>query len=221
MKLRKFMLLLVALVFALSVPAYAATVVVELPVEPTLVNNSTQKGWCTDGTDDIATDLTMEQLAAAESLVLEFAEAPSGGMQFIWQGDGDGWGWNQTDQVIPDGGISDTTFTIDLAKTAKNYDALKSSTKAKIILGYYSDGFDDLKITKAYLTYEDAGAVAEAAPVAEAVVVAEAEAVDVADSVVSEENPKTGDNFIIYFAGLALVLAACGTVVFYRKAKAE
>lgn len=198
MKLRKFIVSIATLVciLALYVPAYAANVV-ELPTTPTAINNATQKGWLTDGVDGKSSDFTVEQFTTAKQLVLEFEEAPVGEMQFIWQGDGDGWAWNQTDGLS----TTDTKIEIDLAATVKNYSAFQSSTQVKIFIAYYNDGFDDLKITKAYFVGGETGASDGAAAVA--------------------ANPQTGDNFMIFIAIIALAVAAIGTYAFYRKAKAE
>ncbi|MDR1687426.1 MAG: LPXTG cell wall anchor domain-containing protein [Clostridiales bacterium] len=208
MKLRKLMMLVVALVcvLAFSAPAYAA--VVELPAVPTVKNNDTQAGWASNGTDNMTTDLTIEQLTSAKYLILELGAAPMGGMQFIWQGDGDGWAWNQTDGVIPDEGTGETTIVIDLAATAKNYSAFQSSTQAKIFLGYYSNTVADLQITRAYLSDSLPG---EEAPADEAAPAADG----------GEANPATGDSSFIFIVIAALAMACAGAVVFYRKAKAQ
>jgi LPXTG-motif cell wall-anchored protein len=213
MKLRKLMMLVVALVcvLAFSAPAYAA--IVELPAVPTVKNNDTQAGWASNGTDNMTTDLTIEQLTSAKYLILELGAAPIGGMQFIWQGDGDGWAWNQTDGVIPNEGTSETTIVIDLAATAKNYSAFQSSTQAKVFLGYYSNTVADLQITRAYLSDSLPGeeAPADAAPAEEAP----------ADGGAAEANPQTGDSSMIFIAMAVLALAGAGAVVFYRRAKAQ
>ena len=119
--------------------------------EMNCVNSATQMGWLTDGVDGIASPHTAETFAAAVSLTLEFAEPPTGGMQLIWLGDGDGWTWNQAEGIIPDGGMDGTTLTIDLPSTLINYDAFTISTNIKLLLGYYSDNIEDLGIVDAYL----------------------------------------------------------------------
>ena len=118
------------------------------------VNNDTQQGWQTDSLDSAST-VTAAELTSAKYLVLEFAQAPTGGMQIIWQGDGSSGGladWNQTDKVIPNDGMSDTSIVIDLASTLKNYDEFQASTQIKLIIAYYSNNIADLGITRAYLT---------------------------------------------------------------------
>ncbi|MDR0292975.1 MAG: LPXTG cell wall anchor domain-containing protein [Oscillospiraceae bacterium] len=115
-----------------------------------VTNSDTQKGWVTDGMDDIASSLTIEQLRSATTLHLEFSAPPAGGMQFIIQSDGDNYAWNQNDGAIPDTGLDATSIDIDLTKM-KGFSALKDATKAKFFLGYYSSNIADLGITKAYL----------------------------------------------------------------------
>ncbi|MDR1689020.1 MAG: hypothetical protein LBS21_10475 [Clostridiales bacterium] len=177
MKFRKLIMVLVTMAFValLSLPVFAANMV-ELG-RMTATNNANQMGWATDGTDGNSTSLMMEDLAANKFLVLELGAAPAGGMQFIWQGDGNAWAWDQTDGVIPDEGTSETLIVIDLSKTAKGYAKMIASTQVKFFLGYWSNTVADLKITNAYLTDEDprtaaAAPAADAAPADAAPVVA-------------------------------------------------
>ena len=139
---------------------------IDLPLDFPIVNNDTQKGWCTNGVDDIETELMIGDLKAAKYLVLELDKTPKGGMQFIWLGDGNNWGWSAGQEVIlKDNGDPDekkgTKFRdnekkvleIELSKAVKEYKKFVSvaSTKVKIIIGYYSSNIADLGITKAYL----------------------------------------------------------------------
>ena len=126
----------------------------------TASNGDTQKGWCTDGVDNTGTDLTAEDMVRATQLVLKLAQAPSGGLQFIWQGDGNNWGWAQQDGILNnDGTATDIgtlsadgkTLTIDLKKAIKGYDEFIVSTKIKFFLGYYSPNIEALGIEEAYL----------------------------------------------------------------------
>ncbi|MDR0293872.1 MAG: hypothetical protein LBH95_06955 [Oscillospiraceae bacterium] len=148
MKTKRTLIAAVLIAAALAVPALAATFTLGAF---TAENSDTQKGWASNGTDDKETNLSIETLTGAKTLVLELSAAPTGGMQIIWQGDGDSWTWNQTDGVLPDTGTEKTTLRIDLASTLKNYDKFKASTKAKIFIGYYSNNIADLGITRAYL----------------------------------------------------------------------
>ena len=198
MKLRKLTALFaaVACTAALCAPVLAATIDLGAP---TVVNNDTQKGWSTNGVDGITTKFSAEDFNTATTLTLEFASAPVGGMQLIWQGDADNWAWNQKDGVIPDNGTSETKLVIDLPSTLKNYDAFTKSSQIKIFLGYYSNGFDDLQITKATLSGGGAAPAAAAA----------------------SGNPDTGEGVIIYLSAAMVLLASCSAFFFYRKTKQD
>jgi hypothetical protein len=130
------------------------------------INNDNQKGWRSNGTDTIETDLAIEDLVAAKYLVLELNAAPAGGFQVVWQGNGTpGWAWNQVDVLAGDGtpidgagatvtpsaggAILKVEFSVTFAE--KDYEGFKASTQAKILIAYYTGGIDGLGITKAYL----------------------------------------------------------------------
>jgi uncharacterized repeat protein (TIGR02543 family) len=130
----------------------------------TVSNNATQKGWATNGTDDIETNLDIVTLINAQYLELTLEKKPIGGVQIIWQGDGDDWNWNQNAITDDNGNFdsakgavlteeADDTFTlkIELSKALANYGALEDSYKAKIFIAYYSPNFDALGIIKADL----------------------------------------------------------------------
>jgi hypothetical protein len=127
-------------------------------------NNATQKGWATNGMDNVETALTIEIFQAAKYLVLEMPTAPVNGLQIIWQGDGDNYGWNEQQEVLKNDGTPDpekgasvtedggkAILRFELSKACKNYEAVALSTKAKIFIGFYSPNVDGLGITKAYL----------------------------------------------------------------------
>jgi hypothetical protein len=127
----------------------------------TSINQPTQKGWCSNGTDLTITDLEVEDLIAAKFLVLKLKSKPIGGLQVIWQGDGNDWFWAQTDGVLSDSGVpnaakgatlsADNVLTIELSKALRDPEKLAKSTQAKIYLGYYSDNIDDLGVFEANL----------------------------------------------------------------------
>lgn len=127
----------------------------------TAVNSETQQGWCTNGTDDIETDLAVETLINAQYLKLVLGSKPSGSIQIIWQGDGNGWDWASTAIAGNDGTLdadkgaewedATKTLTIELSKAFKGYENLKDSYKAKFYIAYYSNNFDDLGIVSADL----------------------------------------------------------------------
>jgi uncharacterized repeat protein (TIGR02543 family) len=127
----------------------------------TAINSDTQKGWCTNGTDDIVTDLAVETLINAQYLKLVLKQAPSGGIHIIWQGDGNNWAWADTAITSDSGAVSaekgtawddaTKTFTIELSKALKGYETLKDSYKVKFFIAYYSPDFDGLGIVSADL----------------------------------------------------------------------
>jgi hypothetical protein len=136
---------------------------VELGAFTVSTDNAGQKGWATDGTDGISTTLKIEDLIAAKYLVLELSKAPSGGLQMIWQGDGNAWDWAQNDGVLGDAGspnaskgasLSGNVLKIELSKALKDYSKLAASTKAKLFIAYYTPDIAGLGITKAYLILE-------------------------------------------------------------------
>jgi len=129
------------------------------------INNETQKGWLTNGVDGKDSTLTAEAMTGAKYLVLELSKAPTGGFQIIWQGDGDGWAWDQTDNVLANDGSPDpskgsaitvkdgvTSLVIELSKAVKNYDKFLESEQIKLFIAYYSNNITDLGVTKAYLS---------------------------------------------------------------------
>jgi len=132
----------------------------------TVENNATQRGWATNGTDDITTNLTVETLINAQYLKLVLEKKPVGGMQIVWQGDGsapgvDAWNWNETaisnntgDFDAAKGAVWDEatkTLTIELSKAFAGYAALANSYKAKFFICYYSTNVDSLGIISADL----------------------------------------------------------------------
>jgi len=138
---------------------------VDLGTTFTASNDATQEGWCSNGTDNKTTDLDIADLIKAKYLVLEMPKAPTGGMQFIWQGTGNNWGWGQQDGILTDTGGANPekgssfsndgkTLKIELSKAAKDYDKFIVSTQTKFFIAYYSSNVADLGITKAYLTSE-------------------------------------------------------------------
>jgi hypothetical protein len=130
----------------------------------TAVNGATQQGWATNGQDGVETELTTDILIAAKYLVLELSKAPTGGMQIIWQGNGNNPSdWNQQDDILTGiGGATDfaaiipgegdaVTLSIKLSKAFKLRDQFEKCTQAKFFVAYYSSNVADLGITNAYL----------------------------------------------------------------------
>jgi len=63
----------------------------------TIENNDNQKGWATNGVDDVETDLEWETIVGAKYLVLITKGSSNlngfGGLQIAFQGDGNNWAW--------------------------------------------------------------------------------------------------------------------------------
>nr|AGS51657.1 glycoside hydrolase family 5 [uncultured bacterium contig00026] len=127
----------------------------------TLNLGATEKGWATNGTDNLTTSLNIADLKAAKYLVLEITTPPTGEMKFVWQSDSNNdWAW--TEQVIFDDSgapnaangatLEDNVITIELSKAIVNYAKLATSTQAKIFIKYTN--IDDLGITSSYLVIE-------------------------------------------------------------------
>lgn len=123
----------------------------ELPVM-NLRNSDFHQGWLTDGVDNVESPYLYEDFSRAMQLVLEFTNPPTGSMQIVWQGDGDGWSWNQTNDIVGEDGMEELTLTINLFEVLVNFDAFKASTQLKLIIGY--ENVDDLGITRAYLVLD-------------------------------------------------------------------
>jgi hypothetical protein len=130
----------------------------------TAINQATQKGWGTNGVDNVATDLEPADFINAKFLVLKLKSKPTGGLQVIWQGDGNSWTWEQQDNVLTSSGApnairgatlsDDNVLTIELSKALKNYGRMARCTKIKLYLGYYSKNIDDLGVIQADLVSE-------------------------------------------------------------------
>jgi len=125
-------------------------------------NGGTQKGWHSSNMSDesILSTVDIADFIAAKYLVLELNAVPTGGMQIIWQGDSDDYGWNQED-ILSNLGAADaskgtsfegTTLKIELSKALKNYSVYITNTKVKILIAYYSPDIAGLGVTKAYLS---------------------------------------------------------------------
>jgi len=117
--------------------------------------NDNQRGWQTNGTDGVYNpEFIVQNLIFAKQLVIECGAVPAGEIHIVWQSDGDGWNWNQTEFPIEEV-LNENTITIDMSRLI-NHSSI-GGTKANLIIGYWgADGgktISDLKITKAYLTY--------------------------------------------------------------------
>ena len=119
------------------------------------------KGWCTNGYDGIATELTVDDIKAAKGLVITLDTSPSTSLTFVLQSDADpGW-WDQTSVSCVDGVIA-----VDLTAMNTWADFLENGTQANLLIGDWGDFWDNNNVVSAVLTSDvpDIPA-AEAAPI--------------------------------------------------------
>ena len=191
------------LVAMLAVPAFAGTF--DLPLVMDAVNNDQQKGWATTGFEDEgpAATIPLEVLRGMTALVIECPEPAGAGIQFVLQAPGNWWqqGEFQVEDVYKDGKI---TLTVAEMDDQGKWEFDEDDFRGKLLVCYYDSNIADLGITKAYIigNFDLGGAPATPGD--------------------GKEGPvKTGDNFVIYAALGALVLAAGCTVFMVRKVKAH
>jgi len=113
--------------------------------EMNCINSANQSGWLTDETDGIASPYLIEDMSAAQQLVLEFATPPRGELQLIWLGSGNDWSWQQ-ETVFPDGGINETSVTLNLHAIFGDFDKAKHEN-------YDGDGIPQMKLILGYFNY--------------------------------------------------------------------
>ena len=135
----------------------------------TWVNTSAQQGWRSNGADDKETELDWADIAEARYIVLQTRGGSSkdadvwkttvGDIQIVAQGDGSGWGWDQTN--INSFGYAraadkDTYIVIDLT-SLKNYTKFVKGTVGKFLIAYYEGArnVEGLGLQEAYLTNKD------------------------------------------------------------------
>jgi len=139
-------------------------------------NGAPQQGWRSDGVDDVPTDLEWETIQYAKYLVLhtkggtdategDDADAPGtwqtqfNGIQFVAQGDGNGYAWSQTNLDAVEfarAGNKDVYIVID-THTLKRFHDIVGGTKGKILIAYWNcvNMFYGLGLQEAYLTNKD------------------------------------------------------------------
>jgi uncharacterized repeat protein (TIGR02543 family) len=138
-------------------------------------NTEKQKGWVSNGYDGIASEHEVWEFLEAEYLWIWVKNKPAGGMQLVWQGDGenvDKGGWFSADILANDGSVA-TAFSdcVELEADQDGWvikitlaDALGTTSGAistsytdatagfKLILAYYTGtGLSALGTMKAYL----------------------------------------------------------------------
>ncbi|MDR0293595.1 MAG: fibronectin type III domain-containing protein [Oscillospiraceae bacterium] len=141
-----------------------------LPLPPTSIQGAParQKGWASEGyVDDqgtVVTGISLEVFMAAKALVLEVAARPASTniqLHLIPEGDGSIWAANEstpqnTPALVMDTLYSDGKLTFPLDEML-GYDAWsKSQDQCMIDVSYYSYGWDDMNVMKAYLIVDPA-----------------------------------------------------------------
>jgi len=131
----------------------------------TWLNNNNQKGWRANGTDNVVTDLPIEELKYAKYLVLHTkggnSDSAFGDISVIIQSNGEsGWPWNSTNI----GGAAfdrtdDNFIVIDISKI-KGGSALSLCSQGKFIIQYYGGGSVDvgLGLEAGYITNKNLSA---------------------------------------------------------------
>lgn len=141
-----------------------------LPLPPTSIQGAParQKGWASEGyVDDqgtVVTGISLDVFMAAKTLVLEVAARPASTniqLHLIPEGDGSIWAANEstpnnTPALVMDTLYNDGKLTFPLDKML-GYDAWSKSKKQCMIdISYYSYGWDDMNVMKAYLILDPA-----------------------------------------------------------------
>jgi len=127
----------------------------------TIENNDNQKGWATNGVDNLTTDLGMDTLAAAKYLVLKTKGSNNndgfGGIQIIVQGDGNSWNWAQTpingDWISYAHTADETVYFVIKLDQLGDWEDLITGTMAKLFIGCYP--ITNLGLQDAYLVTEN------------------------------------------------------------------
>lgn len=195
----------------------------------TLVDEESNQvnGWCTNGVDGVATNLTWDTVKNAEVLRLEFSEQIDS-ILLVAFGDGDDWGW---DEFYVD--VDGTEVEIELAEIVEDWADIISGTMIKILLVNRDPSWDGIQVNAVLSSGEasedlndDADSYGED-PTDEEVPGDEEEPTD--EETPTEEEPTdapttaapttkptpdTGDSAIIFIL-LAAVLA--GTFVFTKR----
>ncbi|MCL2108275.1 MAG: serine/threonine protein kinase [Oscillospiraceae bacterium] len=108
----------------------------------------TQKGWLTDNyADDIYSPFESIDFKMAPYLILEFWNPPAGGVWLCWNSELSDW--NEY-QFVAVGGSNETVFVIDMGEIPHYHDTFLASLEIRLLLGYYSDSWDDLQLKDAY-----------------------------------------------------------------------
>ena len=113
-----------------------------------LVNNSApdlQRGWHTNGVDNTFSPWSSKDFTSHRYLVIELGAVPKGVFQFAWQGDGNDWGWSQTNGFETLG----KTLIIDMTQII-GYEQFLKSDNIKFFVSYYNDSWLDFLPINAY-----------------------------------------------------------------------
>jgi hypothetical protein len=103
-----------------------------------------QRGWFSDGVDDMWSPYTVRDFTESQYLILEFNREPNGEIEFAWIGDSNDWEWTST-SFTPNGNI----LIIDLARI-DGYNQYRQASLLKIFICCYDDSWESLKLADAY-----------------------------------------------------------------------
>jgi hypothetical protein len=103
-----------------------------------------QRGWFTNGVDELWSPYTAQQFTESRFLILEFEREPYGEIEFAWIGDSNDWVWTVT-TFMPEGRI----LIINLLLIDESY-RYRQGSYLKIYLNCYDDSWENLIITDAY-----------------------------------------------------------------------
>ena len=144
-------MLVVVLAFAFSLTALANF---SLPAAPhSLENNGNLGQWITDGTDEKSSPVTWATMRNSTGIVFEMPE-PDVGMVIVVFGAFNGWDWGGGSIDIDADAWADGKVTVTWAQIGINLKALEEEDDGhtKILFGSWSAQYNDLGITRVYLT---------------------------------------------------------------------
>ena len=128
-------------------------------------NNNTQRGWRADTTDNVATDLALEDLNNAKYIVLHTKGGDSdtafSEIKVVIQSNVDSWGWNTTNIGGADFDRTEDSFIVIDISTLKHGADLAECSKGKFIIEYATGGniVLGLGLEAGYITNKDLSAL--------------------------------------------------------------
>jgi hypothetical protein len=105
-----------------------------------------ERGWRSDGVDNLESPHTVSDLTGSRYLIFEFDRAVPGEFQFVWLGSSNGWSWTPTEGFTAD----DDTLIFDI-RTIDGYREFIECEEVKIFICYHDGSWDDFVISDVYL----------------------------------------------------------------------